>query len=331
MQGDEAIDQVEQDIRTYRLEKDYMQLRRDLVVMPALQRLCPGARRPINIAIVASGGGSRAMFTTFGALRGLVDLGVFDATSYVCGLSGSTWALSMLYNEVNKERGTKNIREALRDVIFGAVQQAPNFNFFTQAIVKAAVRPASAQVFSPSAAIQVKETFNQPITNTDYYGSSIARFLLEKTNIYEQAYKPDYLSLHLGEDARWQGKNQGLSRSCYPHLPFPIYTAVSPLNNVEPRLFPWFEFTPYQVGAVIGSGNDQHGMFVKSWSFGRNFEHGHSADYAPEQALEFYLGVFSSAMNSSAKETLSMAMSRKRIETVKSWLDWMLEQSDKFL
>jgi len=40
-------------------------------------------------------------------------------------------------------------------------------------------------------------------------------------------------------------------------------------------------------------------MFVKTWAFGRKFENGISTDFAPEQPLEFYLGIFSSAMNSS--------------------------------
>ena len=144
--GDEAIEKVETGIHTYILEQEYINLRRERV-SDALKKFCPGATRSINIAIVASGGGSRAMFATFGAIKGLLDLDVFDATSYFCGLSGSTWAMSMLYNEVNivEER---NVNEALKQAISKAVHQAPTFDFFRQAIVNGAIRPVSRHIYT---------------------------------------------------------------------------------------------------------------------------------------------------------------------------------------
>ena len=161
----------------------------------------------------------------------------------------------------------------------------------------------------------------QPITNTDYYGNAIARYLLGKGNtVYENNYVPDYLTLQLGEQARWQGKNYELPQAYVPHLPFPIYTAVTPLRNVEPSLFPWFEFTPYQIGTALHAGDNKTGMFVKTWSFGRKFKNGISADYAPEQSLEFFLGIFSSAMNSSLKETLNMLISPTKLRAAATYL-----------
>ena len=179
-------------------------------------------------------------------------------------------------------------------------------------------------IFIQTPAIQVKRGYAQPVTNTDYYGSPIAQFLLGKGDaIYGEEYRPNYLRLQLGKDASWKRKYQNLPAGYQPLLPFPIYTAVSPLSNVDPRLFPWFEFTPYQIGTVLGSGPDRHGMFVKPLGIGRKFEDGQSSDFAPEQALEFYLGIFSSAMNSSVNETMSMAMTKHQMETAKSWLQWV--------
>src|SRR5438477_3241671 len=48
-----------------------------------------------RIAVVCSGGGCRAMLGTVGALSGLQDIGVLDATTYISSLSGSTWALGL--------------------------------------------------------------------------------------------------------------------------------------------------------------------------------------------------------------------------------------------
>ena len=345
--GDEAIDEVQTVIKTYRLEKDYIERRRNRIVLPALQAICPGTDRPINIAIVASGGGSRAMFATYGALKGLHDIGVLNATSYICGLSGSTWAISSIFTEVNNN-GTTNLRTALNNAAARSVEYAPGFNFITEVIfqpvyralmeniyrepsgpinritgpidriiskvdpITLAAKLAQPYLYSVPATIKVKELLKQPITNTDYYGNAIARYLLGKGNtVYENNYVPDYLTLQLGEQARWQGKNYELPQAYVPHLPFPIYTAVTPLRNVEPSLFPWFEFTPYQIGTVLNAGDNKTGMFVKTWSFGRKFKNGISADYAPEQSLEFFLGIFSSAMNSSLKETLNMILFHK--------------------
>uniref|UniRef100_A0A668AS89 Phospholipase A2 n=1 Tax=Myripristis murdjan TaxID=586833 RepID=A0A668AS89_9TELE len=53
------------------------------------------------IAVVGSGGGTRAMTGLFGSLRGLQQIGVLDAVTYITGVSGSTWAMSSLYQQAN--------------------------------------------------------------------------------------------------------------------------------------------------------------------------------------------------------------------------------------
>jgi len=152
----------------------------------------------------------------------------------------------------------------------------------------------------------VKSLLKEPITNTDYYGSGIAQNILGRRGLYDSDYVPGYLSSQLGEAARWQRRNYRIPADYDPRLPFPIYTAVMPLCNTDHEFFPWFEFTPYQIGTVLKIGDHKTGMFVKTWAFGREFKHGRTADNAPEQALEFYLGIFSSAMNSSLREASDM-------------------------
>ncbi|XP_035519757.1 cytosolic phospholipase A2 zeta-like [Morone saxatilis] len=86
-------------------EKEYLK-KRKVVVAQALQKLLglgsqPEPKKVPTIAVVASGGGARAMTGLLGSLRGLKDIEVLDAASYITGVSGSTWAMSTLYQEVN--------------------------------------------------------------------------------------------------------------------------------------------------------------------------------------------------------------------------------------
>lgn len=43
------------------------------------------------VAVMATGGGIRAMLSLYGQLAGLRELGLLDCVSYITGASGSTW------------------------------------------------------------------------------------------------------------------------------------------------------------------------------------------------------------------------------------------------
>ena len=58
-----------------------------------------------RVALCASGGGYRAMFSTLGFLRGLDQIGCLDGVAYAAGVSGSTWALSQWYGVPDEEEG----------------------------------------------------------------------------------------------------------------------------------------------------------------------------------------------------------------------------------
>uniref|UniRef100_A0A8D0A4D0 PLA2c domain-containing protein n=1 Tax=Sander lucioperca TaxID=283035 RepID=A0A8D0A4D0_SANLU len=72
-------------------EKEYLK-KRKVVVAQALQKMLglgspPETKKVPIVAVVASGGGARAMVGLLGGLRGLKDIGVLDAVSYITGLS----------------------------------------------------------------------------------------------------------------------------------------------------------------------------------------------------------------------------------------------------
>ncbi|HJZ23598.1 MAG TPA: hypothetical protein VJ201_04030, partial [Candidatus Babeliales bacterium] len=73
-----------------------------------------------TIAVVASGGGMRATLATLGFLRGLEDIGLLDAVSYVSTLSGSTWlaATWMMGNFTLDQLETKLVKSIENGLVF---------------------------------------------------------------------------------------------------------------------------------------------------------------------------------------------------------------------
>ncbi len=49
------------------------------------------------LAVVCSGGGSRALISTYGSLQGLQKIQLLDAVSYITGVSGATWWVLMYF------------------------------------------------------------------------------------------------------------------------------------------------------------------------------------------------------------------------------------------
>ena len=169
-----------------------------------------------------------------------------------------------------------------------------------------------------STGTKAKQAVGQPTTHTDHYGDAVGELNGHKGDMNLSRYRPDYLSHHLGQGATWKHKNMHIAENYVPLLPFPIYSAIMH-NGAHKMHLPWFEFTPYQVGSVIENGDAKTGMFVKTFTFGRQFENGVSLDYAPEQPLEFYLGVCGSAMNCRIEDVIGSfeLLSKRLSETFK--------------
>ncbi|XP_075387530.1 cytosolic phospholipase A2 beta-like isoform X2 [Tenrec ecaudatus] len=69
---------------------------------PRRASLEPSCTLPFQVpvvAIMATGGGVRAMTSLYGQLTGLRELGLLDCVSYITGASGSTWTLANLYKD----------------------------------------------------------------------------------------------------------------------------------------------------------------------------------------------------------------------------------------
>ncbi|XP_075068804.1 cytosolic phospholipase A2 gamma-like [Mixophyes fleayi] len=91
---------------------------RQIKVSEALQKLGINAREdkePPIIAVLGSGGGLRAMVGFLGTLAELAEEDLLDIITYVCGVSGSTWCMSSLYNNDKWSSCMKEMENQISD------------------------------------------------------------------------------------------------------------------------------------------------------------------------------------------------------------------------
>lgn len=171
----------------------------------------PNSKKVPSLSIVCSGGGYRAMLYSLGALKGLQESGILDLSSYLIGLSGSTWTIgtwlsSGLSLEAFHDWLINNIGYQLNDL------DDEDFTLMGEVVL-------------------TKYCLGQPVGFVDLYGSFIANDLFD-------SFSNDKNMVHLSEQAPKVTSGQ---------LPLPIYTAISGEDSNAEQL--WYEFTPYEVGA----------------------------------------------------------------------------------
>lgn len=230
----------------------------------------------LSIGFCGSGGGYRAMLSTVGFLTGAEQIGLLDAVDYMSALSGSTWALGPWT--------TLNLPiDQFKQQLISKTQ-----NMFSIAGKEILPTPGRDQLASLFKILELKYLFHESITSVDLWGAMIANKLFEPLPNRQNIYMSDQRKII--EDGK--------------HI-FPIYTAVHPLENLN---YYWFEFTPYEAGST------NLNAFAPIWAFGRKFANGKSLStttvsgkqFAPEQTLGFYLGIFGSAFTVNLNEVLDM-------------------------
>lgn len=164
-----------------------------------------------NIAIVCSGGGYRAMLYCLGALMGAQKVGILDATRYVVGLSGSTWAISGW-------------------LLSGQSLQAYH-DWLIQNLNRGLKSVSSSDMSLIGDHLLTKYLYDQPYSLVDIYGSLLANELFVKHDNRKQR---QTLS------SQMQAIKDG-------NLPMPIYTTIAAEGIKSEEN--WYEFTPYEVGA----------------------------------------------------------------------------------
>jgi phospholipase A2 len=230
----------------------------------------------LRIAFCGSGGGYRAMLSTVGFLVGAQKIGLLDTALYMSALSGSTWALGP-WTTMNMSI------EQFKEQLISKTQRTTGL-----AGKELLPPPSPAQFKKVLRNLELKYLFHEPISSVDLWGAIIANRVFEPWDNRQNLY------LSNQKDIIADGR----------HI-FPIYTAVNSRNDLT---YNWFEFTPYEIGSPDLKA------FTPTWAFGRKFINGKTPntlttsgrEFAPEQNLGYYLGIFGSAYTVDLSEILGM-------------------------
>lgn len=255
-------------------EKNYLRKRKP-IVKKAIEKFIGDSFEDYqtpNIAFCCSGGGYRAMISSLGSFAGAEKIGLLDCVSFMAGLSGSTWFMSLWtyfgssVSDYKRDLGIKVAKDLKKTFIDPRI------------IAKQ---------------IGKKIIFSQPVTLVDIYGSILANKFFGDLN------KSDRLNIHLSDLIKNIEDGQRI---------FPILTAVQPGPP-----FSWFEFTPYESGFSFTNS------FIPTWSFGRKFLAGKSQDFAPEQSLGYFMGIWGSAFTLSFSEAIEESQ-EKMPQKIKNYI-----------
>lgn len=208
-----------------------------------------------TIAVLGSGGGYRATTGFSAACRALDEMDLLNCVTYLTGLSGSAWGLSLLYSQtagetIDPTETQKNIREHL--------QWGPMWLLTPRRVMQYVKE------------ITEKWKKGQPVSLTDFYGHCVGESLLgPKKNSVKLSHQQEKV-----RDAA---------------VPMPIYTAINSKRDVSAQsLAEWVEFTPYEIGM------DKYGTFMKTELFGSKFFCGKLIEKFPESPLYYLQGIWGS-------------------------------------
>uniref|UniRef100_A0A8C6YSL3 Phospholipase A2 n=1 Tax=Nothoprocta perdicaria TaxID=30464 RepID=A0A8C6YSL3_NOTPE len=210
------------------------------------------------VAIMTTGGGTRALTAMYSHLRSIQKLNVLDCVSYITGLSGTTWTMSSLYEDPDWSH--KDLEEILTDVR----KQVLKNKFLT--------------CFAPHRLkYYLKELYQRKqdgyrVCFTDLWGLIIEAMLHDEEDTHK---------LSDQQQALKQGQN-----------PLPIYLSLNVKDKVSNQDFrEWVEFTPYEVGLL------KYGAFIRAEDFGSEFFMGRLMKKIPESRICFLEGIWSSVFS----------------------------------
>ncbi|KAM6204210.1 cytosolic phospholipase A2 epsilon-like [Sarcoramphus papa] len=203
------------------------------------------------VAIMTTGGGTRALTAMYAHLLSVQELNVLDCVSYITGLSGTTWTMSNLYEDPDWSQ--KDLKETLND----ARKHVLKNKFFT------CFAPDRLKYYLKE--LRQREQEGHQICFTDLWGLIIETMLHEKEDSHKLTDQQQALN---------QGQN-----------PLPIYLSLNVKDKISDQDFrEWVEFTPYEVGLP------KYGAFIRAEDFGSEFFMGHLMKKTPESRICFLEG-----------------------------------------
>ncbi|KAM6068267.1 cytosolic phospholipase A2 epsilon-like [Theristicus caerulescens] len=210
------------------------------------------------VAIMTTGGGTRALTAMYAHLLSVQELNVLDCISYITGLSGTTWTMSNLYEDPDWSQ--KDLKETLND----ARKHVLKNKFFS------CFAPNRLKYYLKELCQRKQE--GHQICFTDIWGLIIETMLHEKEDSHKLTDQQQALN---------QGQN-----------PLPIYLSLNVKDKISDQDFrEWVEFTPYEVGFP------KYGAFIRAEDFGSEFFMGRLMKKIPESRICFLEGIWSSVFS----------------------------------
>ncbi|XP_038638931.1 cytosolic phospholipase A2 zeta-like [Scyliorhinus canicula] len=250
-------------------EKEFLAKRKRLSAQ-ALKRALdlkytPKDRYVPVVAILASGGGIRAMTSLYGVLLGLQKLRILDCITYIIGVSGSTWCMSTLYQDANwSQKDLKERIEMAKKQVTKSKSSAlsiDRFGYYINALLE-------------------KSRSGHSVSITDLWGLIIESFLFGKEN-----------KTKLSDQQKSVRRGQN---------PYPIYASLNVRSDLSVTDFgEWFEYTPYEAGLP------KYGAYIPVQHFGSRFFMGYLIKKCPEIRLSFLHGQWGSAFAVNLEEILT--------------------------
>ncbi|XP_061468782.1 cytosolic phospholipase A2 delta-like [Rhineura floridana] len=209
------------------------------------------------VAVMATGGGCRAMTSLYGQLSGLKKLGVLDCITYISGTSGSTWTMSNLYEDSSWSQKDleRPIREAKKHMTKNKIS-----TFSLEHLIY------YQNELSQRAKEGIATSFN------DLWAVALENILHDRVNDFK---------LSDQQHAVNQGQN-----------PLPLYLALNVKeNHISTFDFKeWCEFSPYEVGFL------KYGAFIRSEDFGSEFFMGRLMKKNPESRICYLEALWSNIL-----------------------------------
>lgn len=197
-------------------ETNFLHLREQIIARPianlldssGVARDATPLKKVPHISLCFSGGGFRAMLLTLGFLQGAQEIGLLDATTYVSGLSGSTWAIApWIASQKDIQSYVKSVPDKLQQGIIPIAD-----GWALRHIIEMFVE---------------KIAYRQVISTIDIYGALLANTLLSE----------------FGND-RFEVGFSKAHEHFNEQYPLPIYTTI--IGNTYP--YEWIEVTPFEIG-----------------------------------------------------------------------------------
>nr|XP_022287822.1 cytosolic phospholipase A2-like isoform X3 [Crassostrea virginica] len=273
-------------------EKNFLDKRKD-VIRRKMVELLGEERGPREldevptVGVIGSGGGFRAMVSYSGVFNALKKSGILDCTTYVAGLSGSSWYISTLYSHKDwPEMHPGDMQEELMNNIDSSLI----WLLSPQSIYRYVDR------------ILVKRRNGQPVSFTDIFGHLVGETLLK-----------DRLNTKLSD--MQEKVKEG-------RVPLPLMTCVNVKADRSARSFQeWVEFSPYEIGMP------KYGAYMESKLFGSKFFMGKLVKEYGEPPLHFLQGIWGSAFCILFKRLLEDNRNKDPVEMIRQEMVKTLEQS----